>query len=64
MQGIGFLTVAASPWLIGWLRDAGGGFATAWWMHLGVIAAMAALNAVFSPAGYRHGMARITGAAR
>ena len=32
-------------------------------MHLGVIAAMAALNAAFAPAGYRHGMVRITGAA-
>ncbi|HHX4059322.1 MAG: cyanate transporter [Burkholderia contaminans] len=64
VQGIGFLTVAASPWLIGWLRDAGGGFAIAWWIHLGVIVAMAALNAAFAPAGYRHGMARITGAAR
>ena len=64
VQGIGFLTVAAVPWLIGWLRDAGGGFAIAWWMHLGVIAAMAALNAAFAPAGYRHGMVRITGAAR
>ncbi|MFJ1211260.1 cyanate transporter [Burkholderia pyrrocinia] len=62
VQGIGFLTVAASPWLIGWLRDAGGGFAIAWWMHIAVIVAMAALNAAFSPAGYRHGMARITGA--
>ncbi|WP_176040379.1 cyanate transporter [Burkholderia stabilis] len=63
VQGVGFLTVAASPWLIGWLRDAGGGFAIAWWMHIGVIAAMAALNAAFSPAGYRRSMARITGAA-
>lgn len=64
VQGIGFLSVAASPWLIGWLRDAGGGFAIAWWMHLGVIASMAALNATFSPAGYRRSMARLTGAAR
>ncbi|MBM2768288.1 cyanate transporter [Burkholderia anthina] len=62
VQGVGFLTVASSPWLIGWLRDAGGGFAIAWWMHIGVIAAMAALNATFSPAGYRRSMARITGA--
>ncbi|WP_269508420.1 cyanate transporter [Burkholderia sp. IMCC1007] len=61
VQGIGFLTVASSPWLIGWLRDAGGGFAIAWWVHIGVIAAMAALNATFSPAGYRRSMARITG---
>ncbi|KAB0633047.1 cyanate transporter [Burkholderia latens] len=62
VQGIGFLIVAASPWLIGWLRDAGGGFAIAWWMHVGVIAAMAALNAAFAPAGYRRGMARTAGA--
>ncbi|WP_396331297.1 cyanate transporter [Burkholderia anthina] len=61
VQGVGFLTVASSPWLIGWLRDVGGGFAIAWWMHIGVIAAMAALNATFAPAGYRRSMARITG---
>ncbi|WP_448169160.1 cyanate transporter [Burkholderia ambifaria] len=64
VQGVGFLIVAASPWLIGWLRDAGGGFAIAWWLHIGVIASTAALNAMFSPAGYRRSMARITGAAR
>jgi CP family cyanate transporter-like MFS transporter len=64
VQGVGFLIVAASPWLIGWLRDAGGGFAIAWWLHIGVIASTAALNATFSPAGYRRSMARITGAAR
>ncbi|AOK07032.1 cyanate transporter [Burkholderia sp. AU28942] len=63
VQGVGFLTVAASPWLIGWLRDAGGGFAIAWWMHVGVVAAMAALNAAFSPAGYRRSMARMGAAA-
>ncbi|KVA05830.1 MFS transporter [Burkholderia latens] len=63
VQGVGFLTVAASPWLIGWLRDAGGGFAIAWWMHVGVVAAMAALNAAFSPAGYRRSMARMAAAA-
>jgi CP family cyanate transporter-like MFS transporter len=50
--------------LIGWLRDAGGGFAIAWWLHIGVIASTAALNATFSPAGYRRSIARITGAAR
>ncbi|RKU04152.1 MFS transporter [Burkholderia sp. Nafp2/4-1b] len=64
VQGVGFLIVASSPWLIGWLRDAGGSFAIAWWLHIGVIAAMAMLNATFSPAGYRRSMARITGAAR
>ncbi|AFJ88126.1 Cyanate transport protein CynX [Burkholderia sp. KJ006] len=63
VQGVGFLIVAASPWLIGWLRDAGGGFAIAWWAHAGVVAAMAALNAAFAPAGYRRSMVRITGAA-
>ncbi|WP_175689310.1 cyanate transporter [Burkholderia anthina] len=62
VQGVGFLTVASSPWLIGWLRDAGGGFAIAWWMHIGVIAAMAALTATFFPAGYRRSMARLPGA--
>ncbi|MGS0891965.1 cyanate transporter [Burkholderia stagnalis] len=62
VQGVGFLIVAASPWLIGWLRDAGLGFAIAWWMHVAVVVAMAVLNAAFSPAGYRCGMARIVGA--
>ncbi|MGU7774364.1 cyanate transporter [Burkholderia sp. MR1-5-21] len=64
VQGVGFLIVAASPWLIGWLRDAGGGFAIAWWMHVAVVVAMAALNAALSPASYRRSMARIVGAAR
>jgi len=58
VQGIGFLIVAAGPWLIGWLRDAGGSFATAWLMHLAVVVAMAALTAVFSPASYSHSMDR------
>lgn len=57
VQGIGFVIVAASPWLIGWLRDTGGSFVTAWSAHLVVIAAMAALNATFSPASYRRSMA-------
>ncbi|MGU7784656.1 cyanate transporter [Burkholderia sp. PU8-34] len=64
VQSIGFLIVAASPWLIGWLRDAGGGFAIAWWMHVALVVAMAALNAVFSPVSYRRSMARIVGAVR
>ncbi|MBN3818423.1 CynX/NimT family MFS transporter, partial [Paraburkholderia sp. Se-20369] len=58
VQGVGFLIVAASPWLIGWLRDAGGGFAIAWWMHVAVVVAMAVLNAAFSPASYRRSMTR------
>jgi CP family cyanate transporter-like MFS transporter len=56
VQGIGFLIVATGPWLIGWLREAGGSFATAWSMHLAVIVAMGALTAVFSPASYRRNM--------
>lgn len=58
VQGVGFLIVATGPWLIGWLRDAGGSFATAWCMHVAVVAAMAVLTAVFSPAGYAHSMKR------
>jgi CP family cyanate transporter-like MFS transporter len=56
VQGIGFLLASSAPWLIGWLRDAGGSFITGWWMHLGVLAAMAVLTLKFSPASYRHSM--------
>jgi MFS transporter, CP family, cyanate transporter len=59
VQGVGFLIVATGPWLIGWLRDAGGGFATAWSMHLAVVIAMCALTAVFSPGSYRRSMDRV-----
>ncbi|MFM0501744.1 cyanate transporter [Paraburkholderia caffeinilytica] len=59
VQGVGFLIVATGPWLVGWLRDAGGSFATAWSMHLAVIVAMGALTAVFSPASYRRSMERV-----
>jgi CP family cyanate transporter-like MFS transporter len=59
VQGVGFLIVATGPWLIGWLRDAGGSFATAWSMHVAVVAAMAALTAVFSPVSYRRSMDRV-----
>jgi CP family cyanate transporter-like MFS transporter len=53
VQGAGFPIAAAGPWLIGWLRDAGGSFSTAWFLHLAVAIAMAALTAAFSPASYR-----------
>ncbi|MGF6899024.1 cyanate transporter [Paraburkholderia sp. GAS348] len=59
VQGVGFLIVAAGPWLIGWLRDVGGSFATAWTMHLAVVLAMGALTAAFSPASYRRSMERV-----
>ncbi len=59
VQGVGFLIVATGPWLIGWLRDAGGSFATAWSIHLAVIVAMAALTAAFSPASYGRSMERV-----
>ncbi|RXZ43424.1 cyanate transporter [Crenobacter cavernae] len=56
VQGAGFLIAASGPWLIGWLRDTGGSFTTGWTIHLGVVAAMAALTYVFSPASYRRSM--------
>lgn len=59
VQGIGFLLAATGPWLIGWLRDAGGGFAAAWSMHLAVVVAMGVLTAAFSPASYRRSMTLI-----
>jgi CP family cyanate transporter-like MFS transporter len=59
VQGVGFLIVAIGPWLIGWLRDAGGSFATAWSMHLAVVVAMGGLTAAFSPASYQRSMERV-----
>jgi CP family cyanate transporter-like MFS transporter len=59
VQGVGFLIAATGPWLIGWLRDAGGGFAAAWSMHLAVVVAMGALTVAFSPASYRRSMALV-----
>ncbi|AXK38979.1 cyanate transporter [Crenobacter cavernae] len=56
VQGAGFLIAASGPWLIGWLCDTGGSFTTGWSIHLGVVAAMAALTYVFSPASYRRSM--------
>ncbi|WP_179404627.1 cyanate transporter [Burkholderia guangdongensis] len=56
VQGIGFPIAAAGPWLIGWLRDAGGSFTTGWLLHLAVALAMAGLTAAFSPASYRRSM--------
>jgi CP family cyanate transporter-like MFS transporter len=56
VQGVGFLIAACGPWLIGWLRDAGGSFNTGWGVHLALVAAMAALTTVFAPASYRRSM--------
>lgn len=59
VQGIGFLVAASGPWLIGCLRDAGGSFATGWWLQLAVLAAMALLTAWLRPASYRSSMAGV-----
>lgn len=56
VQGIGFVLASTAPWLIGWLRDSGGSFTTGWWLHIGVLAAMAVLTFTFSPASYRRSM--------
>lgn len=56
VQGIGFLLASSAPWLIGWLRDSGESFITGWWLHIGVLAAMAVLTIKFSPASYRSSM--------
>lgn len=56
VQGGGFLIAACGPWLLGWLRDAGGSFSTGWCVHLALLAAMAALTAVLSPASYQRSM--------
>ncbi|WP_085726520.1 cyanate transporter [Pseudomonas sp. R37(2017)] len=56
VQGIGFLLASSAPWLIGWLRDSGASFTTGWWLHIGVLGAMAVLTYKFSPASYRHSM--------
>jgi CP family cyanate transporter-like MFS transporter len=56
VQGIGFVLASTAPWLIGWLRDSGGSFTSGWWLHIGVLAAMAVLTFKFSPASYRRSM--------
>ncbi|MCW8278573.1 cyanate transporter [Pseudomonas sp. PCH199] len=56
VQGIGFLLASSAPWLIGWLRDSGASFITGWWLHVGVLAAMAVLTVKFAPATYRRSM--------
>jgi CP family cyanate transporter-like MFS transporter len=60
VQGIGFLVAASGPWLIGCLRDAGGSFATGWWLQLAVLTAMALLTTCLHPASYRPSMAGVT----
>jgi CP family cyanate transporter-like MFS transporter len=56
VQGVGFLIASGGPWLVGWLRDAGASFTTAWLMHLAIVFLMAGLTAVFAPASYRSSM--------
>jgi CP family cyanate transporter-like MFS transporter len=56
VQGIGFVLASTAPWLIGWLRDSGASFTTGWWLHIGVLVAMAVLTFRFSPASYRKSM--------
>lgn len=56
VQGIGFLLASSAPWLIGWLRDCGASFITGWWLHVGVLGAMAVLTVKFAPASYRRSM--------
>ncbi|MCG5072678.1 cyanate transporter [Paraburkholderia tagetis] len=56
VQGVGFLVAAGGPWLVGWLRDAGASFTTAWLMHLAIVFMMAGLTAVFAPTSYRSSM--------
>lgn len=59
VQGIGFLITAVGPWLVGALRDGGGDFVDAWWLHGAIALCMLLLSACFNPAGYERSMARL-----
>ncbi|UTW10440.1 cyanate transporter [Marinobacterium rhizophilum] len=59
VQGIGFLITAAGPWLVGALRDGGGDFVDAWWLHGAIALCMLLLSVRFNPAGYGRSMARL-----
>jgi MFS transporter, CP family, cyanate transporter len=59
VQGIGFLITAAGPWLVGALRDGGGDFVDAWWLHGAIAAGMLLLSVRFNPAGYARSMVRL-----
>jgi CP family cyanate transporter-like MFS transporter len=59
VQGIGFLITAIGPWLAGALRDGGGDFVDAWWLHGAIALCMLLLSARFNPAGYANSMGRL-----
>lgn len=52
MQGGGFLLASLPPWILARLHDAGGGFASGWWLHLAAILVVAVLVARLSPRSY------------
>lgn len=56
MQGGGFLLAALPPWIVAALRDATGGFAAGWQLHLGCVAVVAVLYGRMKPAGYARAM--------
>nr|WP_245635002.1 cyanate transporter [Marinobacterium profundum] len=59
VQGIGFLITAVGPWLVGALRDGGGDFTDAWWLHGAIAFGMLLVSVRFNPAGYGRSMARL-----
>jgi len=52
MQGGGFLMASLPPWIVAGLRDATGGFAVGWALHLGCVAVVAMLYWRISPSSY------------
>ncbi|ANG61390.1 MFS transporter [Marinobacterium aestuarii] len=59
VQGIGFLITAVGPWLVGALRDGGGDFTDAWWLHGAIAFGMLLVSVRFNPAGYGRSMTRL-----
>lgn len=59
VQGIGFLITAVGPWLVGALRDGGGDFGDAWWLHGAIALCMLLLSVRFNPAAYARCMGRL-----
>ena len=56
MQGGGFLIAALPPLIVATLREALGGFAAGWLLHLGCVAAVALLYWRVTPASYAGAM--------
>lgn len=56
MQAIGFMIAALAPMLSGWVRDATGGFRTAWAIQAIVVLLLLGVTLIFRPSGYARAM--------